>query len=196
MTIRKPVMAVLALAALGMAACEEQPNAMANPKICADFRSNAGPGVTAAADPSTPVDECARRWAYSLAGSRDSAEVVAEAKALVAMRAEQNGLDLAEVAADPSWVVIADQGRLRQVLVNLLNNAVKFTPRDGAVGVAVNALPNAKIAITVWDTGIGIPADRLERFRCQRRDRDGRGRGRRWCRAKIFNHVTETPYLP
>lgn len=79
MTIRKPVMAVLALAALGMTACEEQSNAMANPKICADFRNNAGPGVTAAADPSTPVDECARRWAYSLAGSKDSAEVVAEA---------------------------------------------------------------------------------------------------------------------
>jgi hypothetical protein len=50
---------------------------MANPKICADFKTN--PGATAAADPSMPVEECTRRWAYSLAGSRDSAEVVSDA---------------------------------------------------------------------------------------------------------------------
>jgi predicted outer membrane protein len=75
--IRKPVMAVLALAALGLTACDDRHDAMANPKICADFK--ASPGASAAADPSTPVDECARRWAYSLAGSRDGAEVVADA---------------------------------------------------------------------------------------------------------------------
>jgi hypothetical protein len=75
--IRKPVMAALALAALGLTACEQPGDGMANPKICADFKTN--PGATAAADPSMPVEECARRWAYSLAGSRDSAEVVAEA---------------------------------------------------------------------------------------------------------------------
>ena len=75
--IRKPVMAALAIAALGLAACEDRHEAMANPKICADFKTN--PGASAAADPSTPVEECARRWAYSLAGSTDSAEVVADA---------------------------------------------------------------------------------------------------------------------
>jgi len=75
--IRKPVMAVLALAALSVAACEDRHDAMANPRICADFKAN--PGATAAADPATPVEECTRRWAYSLAGARDSAEVVAEA---------------------------------------------------------------------------------------------------------------------
>jgi len=75
--IRKPVMAVAALAVLGLAACDDRHDGVANPKICADFK--AAPGVTAASDPSTPVEECARRWAYSLAGSRDSAEVVAEA---------------------------------------------------------------------------------------------------------------------
>jgi signal transduction histidine kinase len=92
------------------------------------------------------------------------AEVVAEAKALVAVRAEQGGVDLAEVAADPSWTVLADQGRVRQILVNLLNNAVKFTPRGGAVGVAVSAPIADKVAVTVWDTGVGIPADQHERI--------------------------------
>jgi len=75
--IRKPVMAVAALAVLGLAACDDRHDGVANPKICADFK--AAPNVTAASDPSTPVEECARRWAYSLAGSRDSAEVVADA---------------------------------------------------------------------------------------------------------------------
>lgn len=75
--IRKPVMAAVAFAALGLAACDDRHDAMVNPKICADFKAN--PGASAAADPSTPVEECARRWAYSLAGSRDSAEVVADA---------------------------------------------------------------------------------------------------------------------
>lgn len=78
MMIRKSVMAVLGLAALGLTACEEPGDGMANPKICADFKTS-GPGATAAADPSTPVDECTRRWAYSLAGSKDSAEAVADA---------------------------------------------------------------------------------------------------------------------
>ncbi len=77
--IRKPVMAALALAAVALTACENGHEAMSNPKICADFSNNAGPGATAASDPSTPVDECARRWAYSLAGSRDGAEIVADA---------------------------------------------------------------------------------------------------------------------
>ncbi|USQ94794.1 hypothetical protein [Caulobacter sp. RL271] len=75
--IRKPVMAVAALAVLGLAACGDRHDGMANPKICTDFK--AAPSVTAASDPSTPVEECTRRWAYSLAGSRDSAEVVSDA---------------------------------------------------------------------------------------------------------------------
>ncbi len=75
--IRKPVMAVLALAALSVAACENPHEGVANPKICADFKTP--PSASAAADPSTPVEECARRWAYSLAGSRDAAETVADA---------------------------------------------------------------------------------------------------------------------
>jgi hypothetical protein len=75
--IRKPVMAVLALATLGLAACENGHDGMSNPKICADFKT--APGATAAADPSMPVEECTRRWAYSLAGSKDGAEVVADA---------------------------------------------------------------------------------------------------------------------
>ncbi len=90
------------------------------------------------------------------------ATVLDEAKALVSVRAEQDGVDLGAVVADARWTVVADAGRLRQMLVNLLNNAVKFTERDGKVGVAVEDAPDGTVAITVWDTGLGIPADQHE----------------------------------
>jgi PAS domain S-box-containing protein len=57
--------------------------------------------------------------------------------------------------------VLADARRIRQVLVNLLGNGIKFTEDGGQVGVTTRAV-GEQIAIQVWDTGVGIPADRLE----------------------------------
>ena len=57
----------------------------------------------------------------------------------------------------PLW---ADPRRLKQVLVNLLINAVKFTPAGGHIGLTVAASSDGEtIGFTVWDTGIGIAAD-------------------------------------
>jgi len=55
--------------------------------------------------------------------------------------------------------LIADELRLRQMLVNLLSNALKFTEARGKIGLKVN-MWEGWIAFTVWDTGIGIPADK------------------------------------
>jgi CheY-like chemotaxis protein len=55
--------------------------------------------------------------------------------------------------------LIADELRLRQMLVNLLANALKFTEAGGKIGLKVNVW-EGWIAFTVWDTGIGIPADK------------------------------------
>ncbi|MFN3199137.1 MAG: PAS domain S-box protein [Bradymonadia bacterium] len=59
--------------------------------------------------------------------------------------------------------VVGDVTRLRQVLVNLLSNAVKFT-EQGAVTVRVTELDANRLRFAVEDTGIGIPADRLDRL--------------------------------
>lgn len=51
----------------------------------------------------------------------------------------------------------ADEQRLRQILVNLLGNSIKFTPEGGSVGLTVTTAPEEEvIQLSVWDTGIGI----------------------------------------
>ena len=78
--MRNLLTAVLCLGALGLGACNDHPRLAANSKICTDFKTTkAVSTVTPIDDGSAPVDECIRRWAYSLASSRDNADVVSEA---------------------------------------------------------------------------------------------------------------------
>lgn len=59
--------------------------------------------------------------------------------------------------------VWADPRRMKQVLINLLNNAVKFTPERGSIGLSVTGDPELKrVSFTVWDTGIGIPPEKMK----------------------------------
>ena len=81
---------------------------------------------------------------------------------LLAPRAQDKGLEIAStVAPDLPRIVIGDAGRLRQVLLNLGGNAVKFT-RDGGVGLRVEAGRPGLIRFTVADTGPGVPYARRQ----------------------------------
>jgi two-component system, sensor histidine kinase and response regulator len=86
----------------------------------------------------------------------------------LAERAHRKGLELVcRVAPDLPAEVVGDPDRLRQVLVNLLGNAVKFTERGGIeVGVEqVGRRENeVRLAFSVRDTGIGISDDKIERI--------------------------------
>lgn len=91
---------------------------------------------------------------------------VEDAIDLLTARATEKNLILAELfAADVPASIVGDSLRLRQVLVNLLANAVKFTA-EGHVVVEVTqqsaAGSSRELAFSVRDTGSGIPADRLE----------------------------------
>ena len=90
------------------------------------------------------------------------AKMLAEAKSIVSLRAEQEHIDLSAVELPDSWVVMADPVRTRQIMVNLLGNAVKFTNPGGSIGVEAHDAGADAIALTVWDTGIGIPPDQHE----------------------------------
>jgi CheY-like chemotaxis protein/HPt (histidine-containing phosphotransfer) domain-containing protein len=86
---------------------------------------------------------------------------------MVAARAHEKGLALrVEIASDVPVALVGDPTRLRQVLLNLLGNAIKFT-ESGAVTLRVGrdddlAVP-AALRFTVSDTGIGIPSEKLTR---------------------------------
>jgi PAS domain S-box-containing protein len=90
-----------------------------------------------------------------------AAAALAEAEALLAPQARAKGLTLAVAPGAAGLAVRADADKLRQVLLNLLSNAVKFTA-DGGVALDAEAR-GARVAIRVRDSGIGIPADQLER---------------------------------
>lgn len=62
----------------------------------------------------------------------------------------------------PLWV-LGDRQRLEQVIGNLLTNAIKYTPRGGAVSLQVDAT-NERARVTVTDTGVGLPEDMKERI--------------------------------
>jgi Amt family ammonium transporter len=98
----------------------------------------------------------------------DLAAVVADTADLFAARALQAGLELAyDVHRDVPCQLIGDAERLRQVLINLTSNAIKFT-EQGEVVIRVNLVErtgsDAVIRLSVRDTGIGIPADRRDRL--------------------------------
>jgi len=65
---------------------------------------------------------------------------------------------------DAAVHVLADRQRFKQVLVNLLNNAVKYTPFFGGVAVSYHVPGNEKVRVLVSDTGPGIPAEKLARL--------------------------------
>jgi len=90
-------------------------------------------------------------------------ELMSEAKALIGMRASEKHLNIDAVDIADHWTILADRLRTRQILVNLLNNAVKFTPDGGSIGIDTREYADGRLAITVWDTGIGIPAAELDR---------------------------------
>lgn len=99
---------------------------------------------------------------FSLRGCMD------ESLDMVAVQADKKGLKLAStIKYGTSDTIMGDHGRLRQVLVNLLNNAVKFTD-TGEVTISVSSTAVAKggceFHFEVRDTGIGIPGDKLEQL--------------------------------
>lgn len=92
----------------------------------------------------------------------DAAAIAADAVALIEPQAGEKGLPVRLVVPPAPAETITDAGKLRQILINLLGNAVRFTDA-GAVELRVWVEP-AAIWFSVGDTGPGIPADYLERI--------------------------------
>jgi signal transduction histidine kinase len=96
----------------------------------------------------------------------DLREAAAGVVEMLTAQASAKGLALTlEYASGIPAALLGDAARIRQVLVNLVANAIKFTER-GAIAVSIQctepAASGASLALEVRDTGIGIPADKLE----------------------------------
>jgi len=126
-----------------------------------------------------------------------ASELIANATQIVQIPATQAQVTLTtEILEDP--VLYVDGDTIVQVLVNLLGNAIKFSPRWSTVTITV-ALKTGQALISVTDTGRGIPADRLEtifeRFRqvdsSDAREKGGSGLGLAIARNIVEHHGGE-----
>ncbi len=97
----------------------------------------------------------------------DLVETLEGAQSLFERRSREKGIPLScSIAGDVPRYVRGDPGRLRQILLNLMSNAFKFTAK-GSVSLRVSVEPEAPattLRFEVADTGIGIPADRIDRL--------------------------------
>lgn len=107
------------------------------------------------------------------------------------LQAERAGLALIVRVDDGLPDVLADVNRMGQVLVNLLHNAVKFTPSPGEITLSAEATHD-EIVFAVRDSGVGIPADDLPRIfeRFYKTDR-ARTRGGTGLGLAIARHLVE-----
>ena len=123
----------------------------------------------------------------------DLRDVVEDALEAVRHAADAKGIRLQPVLEAPELLVSGDAGRLQQVVWNLLENAVKFTPKDGRVQVQLQRI-RSHAEIVVSDTGQGIAADVLpyvfERLR-QGESGSTRGQGGLGLGLALVRHFVE-----
>lgn len=133
------------------------------------------------------------------------ATLVAGAVEQVRFLIERKNLALA-LAVPEGLAVRGDAGMLERVLVNLLTNAVKFTPPNGRIAVRADAEADGRVRLQVQDSGDGVPADQRERVfarfgQLQARDSGGTrstGLGLTFCKLAVEAHggaigVTDAP---
>ena len=86
--------------------------------------------------------------------------VLRDVQSLVRPQLDVKGLEFIYRGSDPDTLVTADEGKLKRIVVNLMTNAIKFTPRLGQVSLGWRP-DGSQVIIVVQDTGVGIAADRI-----------------------------------
>ncbi len=86
--------------------------------------------------------------------------ILQECRDMIAPLASQRGIGMAFPDACP-LNVLADRTRLKQILLNLLSNALKYNREHGTVSVACGVQPGGRVRISVRDTGIGLDSDQV-----------------------------------
>jgi two-component system cell cycle sensor histidine kinase PleC len=89
-------------------------------------------------------------------------EVVVAAIRTMTADADQKSISMKH-SPDIDHLVYFDAGKVKQVFVHLLSNAIKFSPENGSVRITAELAPEGDLVVSVRDTGCGIPAEYLER---------------------------------
>jgi two-component system phosphate regulon sensor histidine kinase PhoR len=122
----------------------------------------------------------------------EPAVLIADALRRVQMLARRNGLTLENECPDNLPPVLADSERIEQVMMNLLHNAVKFTPAGGKITVSARTAER-EVQFSFRDSGVGISAEDLprifERFYKADKSRSGGGTG---LGLSIARHIVES----
>ncbi|PTR16235.1 GAF sensor signal transduction histidine kinase [Nitrosospira sp. Nsp2] len=88
-------------------------------------------------------------------------EVLSECLSMIKPAAQVKGVHLGLPHNDVHSFVYADRTRLKQILINLLSNAIKYNREGGTVTVECNRSSQGRIRVSVKDTGIGLPPEKL-----------------------------------
>ncbi len=89
-------------------------------------------------------------------------QVLAEVDSLCALQAKARGLTLTVTSNENEILVAADAERFQQILINLITNAIKFTPNGGSIEMACDGYDDV-VRVRVKDTGVGVRALDIER---------------------------------
>ena len=117
---------------------------------------------------------------------------------LLALKARENGIDLITDAPQDLPVMTGDPRAFKQIVLNLVANAIKFTERGGQVTVSA-AVSGSQLALRISDTGVGIAADDLKRIgapffqagKTYQRRHEGTGLGLSIVKSLVALHLGE-----
>ncbi|WP_342732195.1 PAS domain-containing sensor histidine kinase [Bradyrhizobium sp. B117] len=117
---------------------------------------------------------------------------------LLALKARENGIDLITDAPQDLPVITGDPRAFKQIVLNLVANAIKFTERDGQVTVTA-AASSSQLTLRISDTGVGIAPDDLKRIgapffqagKTYQRRHEGTGLGLSIVKSLVALHLGE-----
>ncbi|MGE5654797.1 MAG: ATP-binding protein [Bacillota bacterium] len=138
------------------------------------------------------LDAISKRERFFIQSIKD---MVRDVTSKLAVAFEQKGLGFSLALPESSPMIYAAQDKIQQVLINILSNAIKYTPEGGQVFMSLTELTDG-VEVVVQDTGIGIPKEDLprifERFyrvdKARSRELGGTGLGLSIARQIVENH--------
>lgn len=97
-------------------------------------------------------------------GLTDCQAVIRDSIKLLEGKAEQRNIIISSMLERPDVFAMADSKRLKQIIVNLLDNAIKYNKQGGQVSIILNVENNENVRISIIDTGYGIAEDSIDKL--------------------------------